>query len=221
MNEETALKLAPAHELAMPPELVDRFRTLMQALNDQLATPVVDIVEDDHPGFVYLAGPYRGAATAHDWTVYADIDANINEARRWAANMASNDIPYFCPHLNSAHMEVIVPDVLPDYWLRMDFEILLHATALFMLPEWRTSKGARAELDYAKDTAIPVYTHNMFERFVRDWKSGKIYESWKLGGENALHRTGSTDEVRSSNDPQSTEGRGTELRADFDTAELS
>ena len=44
MNEETALKLAPAHELAMPPELVDRFRTLMQALNDQLATPVVDIV---------------------------------------------------------------------------------------------------------------------------------------------------------------------------------
>ena len=143
-------------------------------------------------GFVYLAGPYRGAAAVHDWTAYADIDANINEARRWAAQMATSNIPYFCPHLNSAHMEVIVPKVSPEFWLNMDIEILDHAAALLLLPNWRGSKGARAEMEYAQKVGIPIYTHNMFERFVEDWHGGKIHTEVN---NDAIHTTEGEEEA--------------------------
>lgn len=123
-------------------------------------------------GFVYLAGPYRGKdALAHDHTVFCEIDAHINEARRWAARLAADSVPYFCPHLNSAHMEVIAPTVPSNYWLEMDLAILVEAKALMLLPGWRDSSGARAEKGAAMalDPPIPVYTHQLYAQFLDDW----------------------------------------------------
>ena len=122
-------------------------------------------------GFIYVAGPYRGkTATAHNWTVYSDIDANINEARRWAIKLAGDGIPYFCPHLNSAHFEVITPEVPPNYWLEMDLEILRHAWGILLVPGWRESSGSRTELDFARDKGLNRYTHNLYDDLVREWR---------------------------------------------------
>ena len=102
-------------------------------------------------GFVYIAGPYR---SINGW---CGVETNINTARFWAKQLVEADIPMFCPHLNSAHFEDIAPSVKEDYWLRMDFVILSHASAIFMLPNWDTSQGAVGELARAKDWGIPDY----------------------------------------------------------------
>lgn len=129
-------------------------------------------------GFVYLAGPYRGTLNTHDWTVYAGIDANINTAREWASVFATDGIPYLCPHMNSAHMEVIVPEVPTDYWLLADLAMLHHASAIFMLPGWRESKGAMSEREYAKAYDIKLFTHNQY-----DTKNGIL--SWWANGKDS------------------------------------
>ena len=111
-------------------------------------------------GFVYIAGAYRslkGANGGHDYNSYTDIDAHINIARWWAKQLAESNIPMFCPHLNSAHFEVIAPSVQPDYWYRMDLVILSHASAIFMIPNWEVSKGATIELACATKWGIPDY----------------------------------------------------------------
>lgn len=115
-------------------------------------------------GFVYLAGPYRGKdATAHDWTVYAEIDRHINNAREWAKQFATDGVPYVCPHMNSAHMEVLAPDAPPSYWLQADMAILCDAVVIFMLPGWRDSSGAKAELEFCQEQGIPSFTHEMYD----------------------------------------------------------
>ena len=105
-------------------------------------------------GFVYLAGAYRGR---YDTTSYTEIDKNINVARFWAKELAERDIPLFCPHLNSAHFEVIAPTVAQEYWLRMDLVLLAHAKAIFLLPGYQISSGAMNELLCAKKWGIPDF----------------------------------------------------------------
>jgi hypothetical protein len=125
-------------------------------------------------GFVYIAGPYRAKDGAHDWTAYTEIDKNIADAKAMAARLASDGIPFFCPHLNSAHFEVITPDVPPDFWLALDLRLLEHASALMLIKDWRESSGARTEKAFAHEHEIPVYTDNLYDQFLDDW-------FWKIG----------------------------------------
>lgn len=123
-------------------------------------------------GFCYIAGPYRAKGTQEqDWTTYEGIDKNISDARAMAARLALDGIPFFCPHLNSAHFEVITPDVPPEFWLDLDLRILRHASALMLITNWRESSGACAELQFAQDLKMPVYTDNMYDRFLKDWRN--------------------------------------------------
>jgi hypothetical protein len=124
-------------------------------------------------GFVYIAGPYRAKDGTHDWSAYTEIDGHIADARAMAARLASDGVPFFCPHLNSAHFEVITPDVPPGYWLDLDFRLLKHASALMLITDWRESSGACAELKFAQDLKMPVYTDNMYENFLKDWREGQ------------------------------------------------
>lgn len=125
--------------------------------------------------FVYIAGPYRASNGGHDYQSYYDIDQHINEARMWATRLANVNIPFFCPHMNSAHMEVIAPDALPEYWYNLDMLILEHASALLLIPGWRESKGAIAEKDRAAELGILQYTYTEFNMLVSDW-STTVYD---------------------------------------------
>lgn len=130
-------------------------------------------------GFVYLAGPYRGEdAISHDWRWFETIDRHIASARSWAMRCANDALPYFCPHLNSAHFEVLCPQVPASFWLAMDLEILKGATALLLLPGWRKSAGAILERAAAHEQGIRVFTHNQYDALKEWWEKGEEIR-WK------------------------------------------
>ena len=104
----------------------------------------------ENEGFTYLAGAYR---SKQGWI---GVDANINVARFWAKQLADANIPMFCPHLNSAHAEDW-STANENYWLRMDLTILVHAKAIFMLPNYQLSRGAMEELKRANEWGIPDF----------------------------------------------------------------
>lgn len=102
--------------------------------------------------FVYIAGRYGD----HDG--YVVIEERINRARAVAAELARAGIPYYSPHLNSAHFEVICPDVGLDFWRKQDGAFLPRAWAmLVILHEASESAGTQAEVAEAKERGIPVY----------------------------------------------------------------
>ncbi len=121
--------------------------------------------------YVYIAGPYRGKAT-HDHRGYFEIDANINLAKEAAATLARLGIPYFCPHLNSAHFEVIAPDVKPAYWLEMDMVFVELASALWILGGWEDSQGTLGEIERAKRNGQPVFYPYELRELVAFWEAG-------------------------------------------------
>jgi hypothetical protein len=121
-------------------------------------------------GFVYIAGPYRGPLGTHDHSEYFVVDAHINRAREWAAKFARVGIPFFCPHLNSAHFEIITPDVPAGFWLDMNLEVLAKASALFLMPGWGNSDGAIKEQLFAVDRHITIFYLHQFDYLMRWWR---------------------------------------------------
>lgn len=107
--------------------------------------------------YVYIAGPYMDPEKKHDYHGYHDIERNISRAREVAAFMARNQIPYFCPHLNSCHFEVIVPEAPPSFWYDMDLRLLRPASGLALVEGWEDSSGTLREIDLAKELNLPIF----------------------------------------------------------------
>ena len=87
------------------------------------------------PKLIYIAGPYRGATINE--TVH-----NIQRAREAAEAVAKAGHYFFCPHLNSALVDGLMPD---SFWLDMDLELLRRCDAIYMMHGWESSAGARKE----------------------------------------------------------------------------
>lgn len=53
-----------------------------------------------------------------------------------------------CTILMTAHFESLLADRDPgyQYWISVSLEILRRCDAIFLMPEWNKSKGARVEL---------------------------------------------------------------------------
>ena len=100
---------------------------------------------------VYIAGPY-GDANGH-----LVIDQNIARARWFAAWLANNGIGFICPHLNSAHFEVITPKVKTEFWYEMDLRLMDAADALFVLEGSENSKGVARETIEWRKTGKPLF----------------------------------------------------------------
>ena len=126
--------------------------------------------------YVYIAGPYMAKGGGHDWAYYPEIDEHINEARRWAIKLVDNRIPYFCPHLNSAHFEVFCPAAKPEFWYNLDNLFLPPASALLLIPGWLDSRGARDERGLAESLGIPCYNYGEFYELVAYWETNAIQE---------------------------------------------
>ncbi len=104
---------------------------------------------------VFISGPYQGQS--HDGDSYLEIEDNINEARHVAVYLAKKGLGFFCPHLNSAHFEVMAPEATVDYWYDMDISILRGCDAIVLLPTWQSSKGAIAELEEAGKIGLSIF----------------------------------------------------------------
>ncbi|NQU42143.1 DUF4406 domain-containing protein [bacterium] len=102
----------------------------------------------DRLKIAYVAGPYRA-------DTISGIRKNILSARNVAEDIWQFDgWGAICPHLNSAHMDGIVPDAK---FLEADLEILRRCDAVVLAQRWETSSGTRTEILEARDRGIPVY----------------------------------------------------------------
>lgn len=104
---------------------------------------------------IFISGPYAGKY--YDHRSYFEISRHILEATEMAAKLAHYGYGFFCPHSHSAHFEVVVPELKPDFWYNLDMHFLKACDAILMLPTWEASKGARAERDWALRYKIPVF----------------------------------------------------------------
>ena len=95
---------------------------------------------------IYIAGKYRGP---NAWAVEQNIRAAEEVAARvWAAGMVA-----LCPHANSRHMEGVASE---DHFLEGTMELLRRCDAVVLVPNWRDSEGARAEVAEADRLGIPI-----------------------------------------------------------------
>ena len=120
--------------------------------------------------YVFIAGPYGSRGDRRD-AAYLEIDRNIARAREAAAFLANNRVPFFCPHLNSCHFEVITPEVPMQYWYDLDMAILEPASAIWLLDGWQDSQGSQVELVHARVLQIKVFYPQDGARLVYWWGS--------------------------------------------------
>ncbi len=109
---------------------------------------------------VYIAGPYRGKD-------YLEIDSNIDRVRRAAARLAKEGIAFIAPHLNTAHFEVITPDIPEQWWLDMTMGLLHRCDAIYVLVGSERSKGTQAEILDAQAREVPLFWQEEFHLLKR------------------------------------------------------
>lgn len=98
---------------------------------------------------IYIAGKYRGP---NAWAVEQNIRAAEDIAAKvWAMGHAA-----LCPHANARHMEGVASD---DVFLAGTLELMRRCDAVVLVPNWRDSEGARAEVAEAERLGIPVFGH--------------------------------------------------------------
>lgn len=100
---------------------------------------------------IFIAGPYRSP------TVRGIVE-NIRKAEKWAIHIWQLGGVALCPHLNTALMDGACPD---SVWLEGALELLRRSDAVFLMPKWQESQGAKAEQQEAKLQGIPMFTEEM------------------------------------------------------------
>lgn len=95
----------------------------------------------------YVSGPYRAQTPAGIW-------ANIMRARDVAMDLWRMGLIAITPHLNTMLMDGVRRD---EDWLAGDLEILRRCDMVVLVPGWRASRGAQAEVQEALRIGLPVY----------------------------------------------------------------
>jgi hypothetical protein len=94
---------------------------------------------------IYIAGLYSG-----------NINENIANARKAAIGVWESGNVAICPHLNTAHFEIDASLDHDDY-IEGDLKILARCDAILMLHNWKASKGAKIENQFAMEHKIPIF----------------------------------------------------------------
>jgi len=82
-------------------------------------------------------------------------EKNIRLADKYALKIWKMGFDVFCPHTMTQNWVGKV-----NYWemIISDLNWLAVCDILFLLPGWQRSRGARIEVQVAKDLGIPIYT---------------------------------------------------------------
>lgn len=97
---------------------------------------------------VYLAGPFRATT---NW----GVQQNVRLAETFALEIWRIGAVAVCPHKNTQHFHGALPD---SVWLRGDLELLRRCDAIFLLPGWHGSSGARIEHWVARHRKLPIFS---------------------------------------------------------------
>ena len=99
---------------------------------------------------IYVAGKYLGNS---DW----ETSLNIHHARLAAWRLWQEGWAVICPHLNTAFFGGVNerdkdnPDGDWRKWIKGDLELISRCDAIYMLNNFRDSKGAKFELEKAQE----------------------------------------------------------------------
>lgn len=96
------------------------------------------------------------------------IRQNILEAEQVAADLWRLGFAVICPHKNTAMFDGIVGY---ETFLAGDFLMVESCHLLVMIPNWRSSKGAKLERQHALRCAVPVFHYKEDYKLLR--KLGK------------------------------------------------
>lgn len=97
---------------------------------------------------IYVAGPFRGASS---W----EVENNIRRAETLALEVWRLGAAAICPHCNTRFFNGAAPDEL---WLSGTLEMLRRCDAIIVTSNWKQSAGARAEVAFAYNQGIPLFT---------------------------------------------------------------
>lgn len=95
---------------------------------------------------IFISGPYRASTIR-------GIQENIRRAEEWELKFILAGWAVICPHKNTALFDGLAPD---DTWLKMDLELLSRCDAIFAMPGWKDSEGAKAEVKEARRLGLEV-----------------------------------------------------------------
>lgn len=99
---------------------------------------------------IYVAGPYRAATREA-------IASNIEAARLVGISAAERGWFPVIPHANTAHMELDLPELGDDFWLRGTMEMMERCDAVVLVPGWENSAGTKGEMARADARRIPIF----------------------------------------------------------------
>jgi hypothetical protein len=129
---------------------------------------------------IYVAGPYRAATRDA-------IARNIDAARSIGISAAAIGWFPVIPHANTAHMELDLPDLGDDFWLRGTMEMMERCDAVVLVPGWENSAGTLCEIARADQLRIPVF------RTLDTLPSASVFLDW---ARSATHRTSAQTKQR-------------------------
>lgn len=100
---------------------------------------------------IFIAGPYFEDGNPDK------IEKNIRNAEKYQVALANHNIGFFCPHNHTAHFQ-IKANASEEFYRKLDMAFLKRvADALLVIPGWETSKGVRAEIDWARKNNLKIF----------------------------------------------------------------
>jgi len=97
---------------------------------------------------IYVSGKIRDARGDFMTSLHTEL------ARQYGALLWRRGWFAFIPHMSTMWMEGVVRY---DSFLKGDLIMISRCDAVFMLPNWMDSNGARIERKFAEDIGIPIY----------------------------------------------------------------
>lgn len=98
---------------------------------------------------LFIAGSYWSSDSN-------EIEQNVRLAERHSIELWNRGYKVFCPHLNTKHFE-LKAKVDEKAYRDFDIQMLQSCDAVFALPNWQDSAGAKAEIEEAKRLGKPVF----------------------------------------------------------------
>jgi len=94
----------------------------------------------------FICGPYRAGTIT-------EIGDNIQRAKEASKVLWKSGYAVICPHMNSAMLDGLVPD---KQFLDAGLLMIEKCDVVFVLKNWSSSEGSKAEVIHAKAKGIEV-----------------------------------------------------------------